>query len=136
MKAFSNDNIKDNLCGGCDCTGFVPAVTYSRSGSNVTVTDTSAYPAGAARAIVHIAIFDKAGEKVVSSIAAGDGDDAVTVSIAELTTAEGVDMLVTVVSDDDCISDGHASNLGASGSAGFFDLENNSIFAGDSAASS
>lgn len=136
MKAFSNDNIKDNLCGGCDCTGFVPAITYAYSGSTVTVTDATAYPAGTERAIVHIAIFDEAGGKAVGTITGDDGDDAQAVSVAELDPSEGLDMLVTIVSTGNCVSDGHASNLGATGSAGFFDKENNSIFVGESAASS
>lgn len=136
MKAFSTENIIDNLCGGCECTGFVPSITYAKSGSTVTVTDATTYPAGAARSIVHIAIYDKAGKKALGNIASDDGDDAVAVSIAELDTAEGIDMLVTVVSDDGCVSDGHASNLQAEGSAGFFDRENTSIEVGAGAASS
>src|SRR5687768_11782604 len=108
MLAFLNENIKDKLCGGCDCTGFVPAINYALSGNNLTVTDATTYPAGTDRSIVQIYVHDKKGNKVSGSIAAGDGDDAQVVSVAGLDRSEGLDMLVTVVSNGGCLSDGHA----------------------------
>ncbi len=127
MLAFSNENIKDKLCGGCDCTGFVPAITYALSGNNLTVTDATTYGAGADRKIVQIYVNDKKGNQVSGSIAANDGDDAVVVSVAGLDRSEGIDMRVTVVSNVGCVSDGHASNLAASGSAGSFDKDYDSL---------
>jgi hypothetical protein len=127
MLAFLNENIKDKLCGGCDCTAFVPAVTYALSGNNLTVTDATAYGAGADRSIVQIYVHDKKGNKVSGSIAAADGDDAVVVSVAGLDRSEGLDLMVTVRSNTGCISDGHASNLQATGSAGSFDKDYDSL---------
>lgn len=135
MLAFSNENIKDMLCGGCDCTGFTPSVTYVISSNTLTITDASTYPAGDDRKILRVAIHDKQGGKVVAAITQGDGDDAQAVSIAALNRAEGIDMLITIVTQEGCISDGHASNLGASGSAGYFDFENSSLTVGGSATS-
>lgn len=130
MLAFSNENIKDKLCGGCDCTGFTPRVTYAISSNTLTVTDASTYAAGDDRKVLHASIHDKRGGKVVMAIVAGDGDDAQAVSIASLDRSEGIDMLVTVVSLEGCISDGHASNLGASGAAGYWDKDYDALTIG------
>lgn len=127
MLAFLNENIKDKLCGGCDCTGFVPSVTFALSGNNLTVTDATTYGAGADRKLVQIYVYDKKGNKASGSIAAADGDDAVVVSVADLDRSEGMDLMVTVVSTVGCVSDGHASNIGASGSVGSWDKDYDSL---------
>lgn len=129
MQAFKNDNIKDKLCGGCDCTDFTPDVTfaYDADAETVVFTDATVYPSGADRKIVHVGVYDKNGEKALSSIAAADGDDAVTVSTADLDPSGGFKLAVTVVSDDSCISDGHAEAVGISitdGSIGYWDKDN------------
>jgi hypothetical protein len=138
MQAFSNENLKDNLCGGCDCTGFAPSVTftYNAETGSLVVTDATTYPAGAARSVVKFSVHDKSGNKVIGSIASDDGDDAVTVSLSDLDGSEGIDILATVVSDDGCISDGHYSNIGAAGALGKWDKDNDAVIVGGSSSPS
>lgn len=129
MKAFKNDNIIDKLCGGCDCSDFAAAVafSYNAGAKTVTFTDNSSYGAGNARKIVHVGVYDKNGEKVLGSIAANDGDNAVTLSTASLDASGGFKLAATVVSDNSCISDGHAEAVGISitaGNLGYWDKDN------------
>lgn len=129
MQAFKNDNIKDKLCGGCDCTDFDPSVdfAYDADAQTVVFTDNTTYGSGAARKIVHVGVYDKNGEKALDSIATGDGDNAVTVSTADLDPSGGFKLTATVVSDSSCISDGHAEAVGVSitsGSLGYWDKDN------------
>lgn len=138
MQAFSNDTIKDNLCGGCDCQGFVPSVTfvYNSGAKTLVATDATTFPAGTARMAVHISVYDKHGNKALGTITAADGDDAITISLAELDASDGIDVLGTVVSDGGCLSDGHASNIAATGALGSWDKDNDSIAVGSASASS
>lgn len=135
MNAFSNENIKDKLCGGCECSGFAAALafSYNAGASTITVTDNSTYEAGDARKIVHLKVIDKNGAEVVGNIAAADGDDAVTLSTATLDASGGFRINATVVTNNGCISDGHAEAIGISvteGDFGYWDKDNNSITIG------
>jgi len=135
MKPFSNENIIDKLCGGCECTGFAPSITfvYNAGAKTIAFTDASVYGDGADRKIVHLSIYDKDGKKVLGSIAAADGDDAVTLSTATLDPSEGYTLLATVISDTGCLSDGHAKLVGisiTSGALGSWDKDNDSITVG------
>lgn len=137
MKPFSNDNIKDQLCGGCDCTDFTPSVTfiYDPEAKTIAFTDASTYGTGDSRKIVHVTVYDKDGSKVLGNIAAADVDDAVTVSTATLDVSEGFTLLGTVVSANGCLSDGHAKLVGVSvtnGALGSWDKDNDSISVGAS----
>ena len=137
MLSFLNENIKDKLCGGCECTGFTPSVTWTyNAGTNTVVaTDASTYPAGDDRKIVHLTVYDKRGGKVLSSITAADGDDAQSFSVAALDNSEGLTLLATVITEEGCISDGHANLLNAAGSVGYWDKDNDALTIGESAAS-
>lgn len=135
MSAFDNSNLKDNLCGGCDCTGFTPDVAFSfdANAKTITVTDNSTYGSGDARKIAHVRVTDKNGKKAVGNIAANDGDDAITVSVADLDLSEGFRIDVTVVTTAGCISDGHAGRIGmalTAGSIGSWDKDSTSITIG------
>ena len=132
MNAFSNENIKDDLCGGCDCVDFAPslAFVYSSGGHTITVTDNSVYPAGDSRKVVQLTVRDKNGDKAVNSISAADGDDAQAVSTAALDASGGFTILATVVSANGCLSDGHADFVGlnvTSGNLGYWDMDNDSL---------
>jgi len=132
MNGFSNENIVDRLCGGCECSGFTPKVDLSYvSGTGVlTVTDSSTYPTGDSRKIVHVYARDKNAKKVISSIAAADGDGVITMDLTSLDKSEGFTIESTVVTANGCISDGHFSGLGivaTASSLGGWDKDNNSI---------
>lgn len=132
MGAISNSNLKTGLCGGCDCTGFIPNITftYDAGAGTITVTDASTYGAGDSRKIVHIRVTDKDGKKVVSNIAAADGDDAVTVDVSSLDLSEGFRLDCTVVTDAGCISDGHYGRIGmisAAGTLGSWDKDSSTV---------
>jgi hypothetical protein len=129
MQAFKNDNIKDKLCGGCDCTGFEPGATfeYDADAGTIVVTDTTSYGSGVDRKIVHVGVYDRNGEKALNSIAAADGDDAITIDVSDLDASGGFKIMVTVVSDSGCLSDGHAEAVGISitaGDVGYWDKDN------------
>jgi hypothetical protein len=110
---FDNSNLKDNLCGGCDCTGFTPSVgiVYDANAGTITATDNSTYAAGDARKIVNLRVTDKAGDKVDGNISEADGDDAVTIDVSSLDLSEGYRIDATVVTTAGCISDGHAGRV-------------------------
>jgi hypothetical protein len=136
MPVFDNSNLKDNLCGGCECTGFTPSVTfvYDANAGTIVVTDASTYPAGDARKIVNLRVTDKAGDKVDGNIAAADGDDAVTINVAGLDLSEGYRIDATVVTTAGCISDGHAGRIGmliTSGAIGSWDKDSITIEIGE-----
>lgn len=120
MNAFSNDPIKDSLCGGCDCSDFSAslAFVYDATAHTIVVTDNSAYPSADSRKNALLVVRDGNGKKVVGNISAADGDDAVTISTAGLDTSNGLSISATVVSEGGCISDGHISNIGIHISAG------------------
>lgn len=121
MNAFLNNNIKDNLCGGCDCAGFTPSVTFSMNASTkvVTITDATTYGSGAARKIVHVIAVDKKnGKKLNTNIPAADGDGVITLDTSSLDHSEGIALLVTVLSDKSCISDGSFHGIGVNALVG------------------
>lgn len=136
MSAIDNSNLINNLCGGCECTGFVPSVTFSyNSGAKtITVTDASTYAAGDDRKIVNLRVSDKNGDKVAGNISQADGDDAVTISVAALDLSEGYRIDATVVTTAGCISDGHAGRIGmliTAGAIGSWDKDSRTIEIGE-----
>lgn len=134
MNAFSNANIKDKLCGGCDCSGFTAALgfVYSAGGKTIALTDNTVYGAGDPRKLVQITIFDNFGNKISGSIAAG-GAGTVTLSTATLDASQGFTITATVLSVGGCISDGHVDFVGlnvSTGNLGYWDKDNNNINVG------
>lgn len=126
--AFDNSNLKTDLCGGCDCSGFIPSVgyTYDAGAGTIALEDNSTYGAGDSRKIVNILVDDKNGKKIAGSILEADGDDAVTVDVSTLDLSEGFVIRVTVVTVEGCISDGHAGRIGmviAEGNIGSWDKD-------------
>lgn len=126
MQAFKNDNLKDKLCGGCDCTDFAPAVTfdYDANAKTIDFTDTSSYGTGGLK-IIHLYVYDRSGNKMVDSIDTAGGT--ATISTATLDPSGGYSIMATVVGDGGCISDGHAEAIGISiteGALGYWDKDN------------
>jgi hypothetical protein len=133
---FDNSNLVNGLCGGCECTGFVPAVTfvYDANAGTITVTEASTYAAGDARKICNIRVTDKAGNKVDGNISAADGDDAVTIDVSDLDLSEGYRIDATVLANSGCISDGHAGRIGmliTEGNIGSWDKDSTTIEIGE-----
>lgn len=133
MNAFDNTNLVNGLCGGCECTGFSAAVSFSYSSGDgeITFTDASTYGAGDARKIVNVRVKDKNSKTIDGNIAANDGDDAVTLDVSTLDLSEGFELFATVVTTGGCISDGHYGRIGmtaaAAGSIGSWDKDSNNI---------
>lgn len=128
MKAFKNDNIITKLCGDCDCTGFIAAITfeYDASAKTVEFTDASAYGTGGLK-IIQLYIYDKNGDRVVGSIDSAGGTE--TLSTATLDPSGGFSLMATVVGDGGCVSDGHTEAVGISitdGALGYWDKDNDS----------
>jgi hypothetical protein len=134
MNAFSNTNIKDKLCGGCDCSGFAAALgfVYSSGAKTITFTDNTVYGSGDPRKLVQITIFDAYGAKISGSIAAG-GAGSTVISTATLDASGGFTVKATVLSVGGCISDGHVDFVGlnvSTGNLGYWDKDNNNINVG------
>jgi len=130
--AFDNTNLLSGVCNSCDCTGFVPNVTftYDANAKTITVTDASTYPNGDDRKIVNLRVCDKNWKTVDGNIASDDGDDAVTLDVSSLDLSEGFILNGTVVTNAGCISDGHWGRLGmisTSGTLANWDKDNNSL---------
>lgn len=126
--AFDNSNLKTDLCGGCDCSGFVPSVefTYNAGAGTIAFEDNSTYGAGDGRKIVNILVDDKNGKKIAGSILEGDVDDAQTLDVSTLDLSEGFVARLTVVTIEGCISDGHAGRIGmliVTGNVGSWDKD-------------
>lgn len=80
-------------------TGAVTGGVITNSGGkNVTITDTTAYASGEARAIVQLTFFDHFGGKLEASIAGNDVDNAITTNLTGLNPVDGIDSIVTVIS--------------------------------------
>jgi len=133
MKAFKNEDIKDDLCGGCNCTGFAPNITFTYDGETgeLVITDDSDYPDGDSRKIVQIEVRDKNGDKMVDNIAADDDDDAISIDTSDdLDSSGGLSVHATVVSDKGCLSAGHIDAIGiniVAGSLGYWDKDYDAI---------
>lgn len=136
MKAFSNDKIKDKLCGGCDCTGFTPDISFIFAApDSLTIEDDSVYPAGDSRKIVHITLTDRNAKELKSSIASDDVDDTITMNPSTLDLSEGFSIRATVVTANGCISDGMIRKVGvntAEGVLGAWDKDYDAITIPDS----
>lgn len=127
MQAFKNDNLKDKLCGGCDCTDFAPGVDfdYDAGAKTLDFTDTSAYGAAGGLKIIQLAVYDRNGEKAVGQIETAGGTE--QISTAALDPSGGYNITATVVGENGCISDGHAEAVGiavTTGSFGWWDKDN------------
>jgi hypothetical protein len=126
MNAFDNTNIKDKLCGGCNCAGFVPGVSYTidPAAKTIVFADTSAYPAGDGPDAIIVHAYDKRGKRVAGKLTNGAGATA-NVSTLDLSS---ITITATVVSDKGCKADLSAYDLGVTALAGGL---GNTTLAGD-----
>lgn len=111
----SKDVLQNDLCNGCDCTGFVPKLTYVASGAaeTVTITDASTFGAGDSFDNVNVWVYDKKGNEAVGSITAAAGNVVVDVSNLDLAL---LDIKATVVSTAGCKTDLGIYNVPSTGS--------------------
>lgn len=126
--AISTDNLLNHR-DRVSLEDFVPVVTYSVSGSNVTVVQASTFPSGIYLSKVHVRIHDKFGAEVRDTIVEEPGSgnaDEVVISVASLDTSKPLDITATVLLDDGkTVADGAAYNIGASGTLGGWDKQTN-----------
>lgn len=104
MTGFETNVLQNDLCNGCDCTGFAPKLTYEADGTakTVTVTDASTFGAGDALLAVNVWVYDKNGNEAVGNIAVAAGNDVIDVSGLDLAL---LDIKATVVSTAGCKTD-------------------------------
>lgn len=117
MKAIDNSGWL-SICGGCDCSGFVPSLAYEydADAQTVKVTDNSDYPGGDEALIVHVYINDRFGNRIYASIDANASPaqtDTGDVDISDLDVSQGFNILATVVSAAKCIADLGVYGLGS-----------------------
>lgn len=70
VQAIDNSGLL-GICNDCGVNGFTPIVGYSVSGSNVTFSDSSLFPAGDQQKITHLRLMDDYGGEVRGSITHG-----------------------------------------------------------------
>lgn len=99
-------------------------VTNGGTGKTLTVTDNTSYPSGDARKAVNVSVFDKFGNKQEAHIAAGGSGNVVIDLLAEdLNDVNGLDALVTVVSNKGKVKDGSILDIGVLKDSGNFVME-------------
>lgn len=199
-QAIDNTNMKRYL-GKADLIGFLPKLSYSVSGTNVTVTEQSTFGEGDDLKVTHVRLHDKFGGQVNGSIAkggsgytgtptvgfsggagtgaaatavvtngkvtgvnvtnggsgytgapvvtltggGGTGATAVATVVGGVVTAvtlssspivlsssgldrsEPLSLTATVISQKECVADGSAKNIGATGELGHWDEQKNNI---------
>lgn len=121
--AIDNSNLINYR--GQQPAGFTPALTYTNDGTNVVITDGSTIPAGDSLVAVHVRVHDKFGGEVRDKIVATGAGGAKTLSLASLNKSKPLDITVTVLTTNKIAADGGAYNIGASGSVGNFDTQQN-----------
>ncbi|MGN6438374.1 MAG: hypothetical protein ACTHMM_17660 [Agriterribacter sp.] len=100
---------------------FEASVTFSLSSNNLTITDTTSYPSGDARKVVNITVFDRFGKQVEAQI--GDSPNNVVVNVSTLNKTEGLDAIVTVVSNKGFHKDGSIKDIATIKQSGSFDMK-------------
>lgn len=102
------------ILGTDDDDDKVVSVTITNSGGyRITFKDNTAYDTGnsEARAAVNISLFDHSGGKAEYQITAADGDDTIDADLAGLNATDGIDGIVTVVSNLNNKKDGSIYDL-------------------------
>lgn len=126
MTAIDTANLKDKLCGSCNCQGFLPSVGYSINTSTkvIAITDGSTYPATDSAKSIIVRVYDQKGGVVAGKLTNG---------VAANVTATALDfsnltITATVVSTKGCKADLSAYHLGVQSLAGNL---GNTALAGD-----
>lgn len=111
--AIDNKNLK-NFCGGCDCPGFSAAVSvaFDPVAKTAVVQDNSIYGAGDGLAAVNVTVSDRHGNHKYENISTTGVAGKKTVSLTGMNLTEGINVLATVVSNNRCVADMGAYNVG------------------------
>jgi hypothetical protein len=123
VQAVDNSNLKNY--NGSQPAGFTPAVSFTNDGTNVVVTDASVIPAGDGLKKVKVQVFDKFGGEVRDTIILTGAPGAKTLSLATLNKSKPLDIKVTVITNNNIVSDGGAYNIGAAGNISQWDTQQN-----------
>lgn len=125
----SIDNSGFQVCGNCDCPGFVPAVSWSYVASTkvLTVTDASTFPSGDGMGAINVTVSDGAGHTKSGRIAAAAGNVALDLSSGMTLGPNGINISATVVTTHRCVGDLASFNIGiaanGSGTLGSADID-------------
>lgn len=111
IQAFSNEELKSGLCGNCDCSGFVPVITfvYAPGTPSITFTEDSDLPVGDDLAAVNITVTDKDGNREQGQITVAGGN--VVISLTGFNLGDKLDIIATVVTDGECTAEMSYYNL-------------------------
>lgn len=115
MTGFETNVLQNDLCNGCDCTGFVPVLTYAVTGTTtktLTVTDASTFGAGDGLLSVNVWVYDKQGGVKEGHIAVAAGNAAINLTDLDVSV---LDVKATVVSTAGCKTDLGIYNIPSTG---------------------
>ncbi len=104
-----------NVCGNCDCPGFVPAVSWSYNAGTkaLTITDASTFPTGNGMLALNVTASDGAGHTRTGRITAAGGAVVLDLSAGGLVLGpNGFNIAATVITVHRCVADLSAFNLG------------------------
>lgn len=83
MKAIKNDNVVNNLCAGCTCQAFNPAVAYTLNSNNVVFTQSTTFDGGDSIKRLLVSVYDSNGKEAHATMTgAGSGATLGTVTFS------------------------------------------------------
>lgn len=134
MKAIDNSGFLD-VCHGCGGAGFTPGISYAFVAATkiLTVTSTSAFPAGDSLKVVNLTISDRFGNSKTAQITVVSVDDEVAIDLtAGFNVSLGFNIQATIVTDKRLLADlsayDVASTVGAAaGVLGYADIETDEV---------
>lgn len=97
------------------------SVHFAITGTDIVITDNTTYVYGESLANMQISFFDHFGGKIETQFT--DGDSPFTVDASSLNTSEGVNSIVTVISDQGNVKDGSAFDLFTMRQDGDYNIE-------------
>jgi hypothetical protein len=125
-QAIDNSNML-NYRNSADLAGFTPSVgiVYNAGANTVVFTDGSTIPAGDTLKKVRVRVTDNFGGEVRDTITVTGAPGAKTVSTAGLNSAEGLNVMATVITSNGIVADGSIFKIGAAGNISRWDTQKN-----------
>lgn len=99
------------------------ATVTNKGGKTIAITDSTTYPSGDSRVAVNITLADKFGNLAEKQIDASPADVTINIANEGLNDVDGIDALVTVVSDLGMHKNGSVHDLITLKTAGFFVMD-------------
>lgn len=120
MIAIDNSGLV-NYCRSCNCSGFIPVLTYAYNAAakTVTVTNASTVSSPDGWKIGRITVHDQFGNTAYNHIDTVSGN--AVVNTATLDASKPYSITATLVTNGGCTADGSASKIGAAGALGGWD---------------